>query len=63
MAALLPARGAGLDLDELRAAGAARGTAAAGGAGRTPGGGGGELSDLIGQRYFAHAGADATHSI
>jgi len=63
MLGLLPVRGAGLALEDLRGcdlaavktrvAAVAQGLAAAAA----------RLSDLIGQRYFAHAGIEATHSV
>jgi uncharacterized alpha-E superfamily protein len=63
MAALLPARGAGLDLDDLRAAGAGAAQPLLAALSLRLAEGAAQLSDLIGQRYFAHAGADATQSI
>jgi uncharacterized alpha-E superfamily protein len=63
MVALLPARGAGLSLDDLRAAGAAAAQPLLAALSQRLADGAAQLSDLVGQRYFAHARADATHSI
>jgi uncharacterized alpha-E superfamily protein len=63
MAALLPTHGAGLGLDDLRAAGAGAAQPLLAALSLRLADGAAQLSDLIGQRYFAHAGADATQSI
>jgi uncharacterized circularly permuted ATP-grasp superfamily protein/uncharacterized alpha-E superfamily protein len=63
MLGLLPVRGAGLALEDLRgcdlAAVKTRVAAVAQGLATAAA----RLSDLIGQRYFAHAGIEATHSV
>jgi uncharacterized circularly permuted ATP-grasp superfamily protein/uncharacterized alpha-E superfamily protein len=63
MLGLLPARGAGLTLDDLRGCdlAAVRTRVAAVAQGLVPAAA--RLSDLIGQRYFAHASIEATHSV
>jgi uncharacterized circularly permuted ATP-grasp superfamily protein/uncharacterized alpha-E superfamily protein len=60
---LLPAHGAGLALDELRGSSAAEVATRVTALARLLADHAARLSDLIGQRYFTHAGAEAVRSV
>jgi uncharacterized circularly permuted ATP-grasp superfamily protein/uncharacterized alpha-E superfamily protein len=61
--ASLPAQGAGFTLEDLRDADGPSIQARVDALARQLGAGAAQLSDQLGQRYFVHAGGNATHSV